>query len=294
MSEKITAAIGDKQIIIESGKLAKQADGAVTVQLGDTIVVVAAVAATKAKEGQDFFPLTVDYREKAAAAGKRAEECRACHGTGELRQSQRTPFGQFVNVTTCPHCRGEGHTVPDPCKACGGVGRVRGARSVRVTIPAGVDTGQRLRLTGEGETGERGGLRGDLYIFLTVAAHNFFRRDGLDVYCEVPVSFIQAALGDEISLPTLNCPEKNTCFEKLRIPAGAQTGTVFRMQGKGFPAINSRQRGDMYVAVKVAIPQQLSGKQKQLLEEFASVSGEELHKPQKPFFDRIKHLFHIP
>ncbi|MEW6201152.1 MAG: molecular chaperone DnaJ [bacterium] len=218
-------------------------------------------------------------------SGTHRVTCSTCRGTGEMRQAQQTVFGQFVNITTCYECRGSGEVVPDPCSACRGEGFVRGARKVLVKIPAGIDTGTRLRLRGEGELGERGGPRGDLYIFITVEEHKFFKRAGEDIHCEVPVSFIQAALGDEIEVPTLRG------VEKLRILAGTQSGAKFRLRNKGMPLLHSARRGDQIVTVRVVVPERLTARQKELLQDFATSIGDEIVKPQKSFFSRFKELF---
>lgn len=218
-------------------------------------------------------------------SGSATVACSLCNGAGEIRQARRTVFGQFVNVTTCQNCGGTGRIVPDPCPACQGSGQVRGERKVMVKVPPGVETGTRLRLSGEGEPGERGGPRGDLYIFITVEEHDFFKREGEYVYCEIPVSFAQAALGDEIEVPTLYGTEK------LGIPPGTQTGAQFRLRNKGMPILRSGYRGDQIVRLKVQVPKKLNKKQKDLLREFAETSGDELHRPQKKFFDRFRDLF---
>ena len=197
---------------------------------------------------------------------------------------RQTVFGQMVNVTTCPTCHGRGSEIPDPCRRCGGSGQTRAEKKVKISVPAGVDTGQKLRLMGEGEPGERGGQRGDLYVVIHVRGHEFFQRDGLSVYCEVPISFIQAAMGDEMEVPTLYGTEK------LKIPGGTQTGTVFRLRGKGFPHLRGRDRGDQYVMVKVITPKRLDSKQKKLLMKFAESVGEEIHKPQIRIFKKIMEM----
>ncbi len=221
-----------------------------------------------------------------SASGAAPTICAHCGGSGEVRQARNTVFGRMVNVQTCPVCRGEGRMPADPCIACNGTGRMRVNKNIKVKIPAGIDSGQRLRLVGEGEAGDRGGQRGDLYVVVFLKEHELFKREGQDVFCEIPISFTQAALGDEIQVPTLYGPEK------LRIPAGTQTGTVFRMREKGFPHIRGRHKGDHHISVKVMVPSGLSSKQKKLLREFADESGD-MHRPQKSIFDKMKDIFSI-
>ena len=218
-------------------------------------------------------------------SGSHQVTCSTCRGTGEMRQARQTVFGQFINIITCPECRGAGRVVPDPCSACRGEGLVRGSRKVLVKIPPGIDTGTRLRLRGEGEIGERGAPRGDLYIFINVEEHEFFKRAGEDIHCEVPVSFVQATLGDEIEVPTLRGEEK------LRIPPGTQSGAKFRLRHKGMPLLHSTRRGDQIIAVHVLVPERLTPRQKELLHEFEKSGGDETVKPQKGFFKQFKDLF---
>lgn len=208
--------------------------------------------------------------------------CQKCRGTGEVRQVRQSMLGQVVNVTTCPDCRGRGQVVKDPCRKCGATGMMRGEKKVKVTVPAGVDTGQQLRLMGEGEMGELGGPRGDLYVVMFVREHEFFKREGQDIICELPISITQAALGDDVEVPTL------FGMEKLQIPAGTQTGMVFRLRERGLPHIRGRHKGDQHVLVKVMTPTKLNTKQKRLLKEFAAESGDTIHRPQKNFFEKIK------
>jgi len=220
-------------------------------------------------------------RGNRAEPGTPVRDCSRCHGAGEIRHVRQTAFGRFVNVAPCPDCRGEGKRIETPCRECGGAGMVRRRRTIKVKIPAGVDDGQRIRLAGEGAAGERGGPPGDLYIFVSVRPHEFFRRQGNDVICEVPISFVQAALGDEIEVPTLYGPAK------LRIPEGTQTGTRFRLKGQGIADPRGYGRGDQYVEAKVVTPTRLSAKQRELLREFARLGGSKVEE-EKGFFDRVK------
>lgn len=218
---------------------------------------------------------------RGAEPGTLIRDCPQCGGRGEIRDVRQTPFGRFVNVHPCPHCRGEGKVIDEPCRECRGAGVVTRRRKIKVKVPAGVDTGFRLRLAGEGEAGERGGPPGDLYVFITVRPHEFFQRKGTDVYCEVPISFAQAALGDEIEVPTLN--GKVT----LKVPEGTQTGTQFRLRGHGVPDPRGYGRGDQYVTVRVVTPTRLTPRQKELLREFARAGGDEA-PDGKGFFGRMK------
>ncbi len=207
--------------------------------------------------------------------------CPACRGTGQVRYQQ----GFFTIAKTCGQCSGEGTVIRDPCRACRGVGWVEKRFPVKVRIPPGVDTGTRLRLRGEGEPSPNGGPPGDLYVVVKVQEHPLFQRDGVNVLCEVPVSFAQAALGAEIEVPTLEGKVK------MKVPAGTQSGTVFRLKGKGVPNIQAQGRGDQLVRIVVEVPRKLSQKQRELLEEFARVSGEEVHPMTKGFFEKVKEIF---
>ncbi|MDU4959817.1 MAG: molecular chaperone DnaJ [Sporomusaceae bacterium] len=217
-----------------------------------------------------------------AAAGTHPETCPQCKGSGQTQVVQNTPFGRMVNVRTCERCRGEGKIVHTPCRDCKGQGRVRRSRKIKVKIPAGVDTGSRLRVAHEGEAGLRGGPQGDLYVYIFVKSHKLFAREGNDVLCEVPVSFVQAALGDEIDVPTLDGKVK------MRVPEGTQSGTILRLKDKGIPYLRGNGRGDQNVRIKVVTPHKLNEKQKQLLQDFARASGENINPEEKGFFKKMK------
>ena len=224
-----------------------------------------------------------------AAPGSKPKTCLACAGTGQMQFAQSTPFGRIVQSRTCDRCRGTGQIIDKPCPTCRGEGHVRKTRNIKVKVPPGVDNGSRLRLSGEGEAGAKGGPPGDLYVYIHVKAHRVFRREGDDLVCEVPVSYTQAALGDELEVPTL---EGN---EKLKIPEGTQSGTVFRIKGNGVPHVNGYGRGDQHVLVKVVTPSKLTEKQKELLREFARLGAD---TPQasgnaadKGFFGKMKDAF---
>jgi len=221
-----------------------------------------------------------------AEPGTSAETCPNCNGTGEIRSAQNTLFGQFVNVQTCPRCGGEGKIIKEPCRNCKGTGKIKKKKVVKVKIPAGVETGHRLRMSGMGEPGEKGGPSGDLYIIIYVEPHKLFSREGIDIICSHSISFVKAALGGEISVPTL---EDNVT---MKIPAGTQSSTVFRLKGNGIYKIGTKHRGNEYVKIIVQIPKNMSQQQKKLLFEYANLDGENMDKiGEKGFFDKIKDAF---
>jgi molecular chaperone DnaJ len=217
--------------------------------------------------------------------GTSAENCKRCQGTGQIRYSQATPFGQFVNVKTCDACRGEGKIITQPCEKCHGKGRVSKSQRISMNIPAGIDEGQTISLRGEGESGLRGGPSGDLYVSIHIKPHEIFKREGYDVVCDVPISFTQAALGAEIEIPTIDG------IMKYIIPEGTQTSTVFKLKGKGIKRLRSNSRGDQYFRVNVEVPVKLTQKQRELLRQFADISGDEGLEQKKGFFDKVKDLF---
>ena len=218
-----------------------------------------------------------------AKPGTQPVTCSVCRGTGQQETVQNTPFGRIVNRRVCMACQGTGRVIPEKCTTCRGTGRVRRPKTIPVNIPPGVDNGVQLRLAGQGEPGVNGGPPGDLYILLRVKPHPFFERDGQDIFCEVPITFVQAALGDEIEVPTLKGKVK------LKIPAGTQTGTSFRLRGKGVPANRGNREGDQHVTVRVVTPTSLTERQKELLREFAALSGDPLPDEQADgLFQRMK------
>ncbi len=221
-----------------------------------------------------------------AAAGTSPETCPTCRGTGQVRTQQRTPFGVIQNVSACRACGGTGKIIKNPCKRCSGQGKVRVQRTIEVTIPAGIADGQAVVVRGQGDSGLRGGPAGDVHISVMVRPHPIFDRKGFDVLCDYPISFAQAALGAKLEIPTLDGKIDYT------IPEGTQTGTVFKIKGKGIPFINGRGRGDQLLTVVVEVPKHLTDAQKQLLREFDSQTYNDQHyQKSKGFFDKIKDLF---
>lgn len=220
-----------------------------------------------------------------AELGSKVETCPECHGSGEIRFTQNTMFGQMTNVRPCPKCHGEGKIISEPCKECRGQGTVKKNKKLKVKIPAGVDNGSRLRVAGEGEAGVKGGPSGDLYVYLYVKPHKFFERDGTTVYCEVPINIVQATLGDEIKVPTLDGQVV------MKVPEGTQPGKVLRLKGKGIPSLRNSTRGDQLVRIKVVVPQKLNEKQKDALRKFAEISKDNINPEEKGFLNKIKDLF---
>jgi molecular chaperone DnaJ len=217
-----------------------------------------------------------------AEPGTSPTRCATCKGTGEVRQVRQTFLGSMVSATTCPTCRGTGEVITSPCHTCRGRTQVQQTRRRTVAIPAGVDTGTRVRIPGEGEPGINGGPHGDLYVFLNVAPHKYFRRQGDDIVLEVAINMALAALGGEVQVPTVNGAEK------LKIPAGTQPGTVFQMRGRGVPHLQRGGRGDMHVVVTVATPTHLNGEQKKLLKDLARQLGNEAVPQERGLVDRMR------
>ena len=220
-----------------------------------------------------------------AKAGTSKKTCPTCNGSGQVQSVQRTPFGNIASTRTCSTCNGEGEVIESPCTKCHGKGSIRKTKTIEVDIPAGIDEGQMIKLSGQGELGTRGGPRGDLYIEVNVKPHQLFTREGYDVYLEMPITFAQATLGDKIQVPTLDGKVE------YEISEGTQTGTVFRLKGKGIPKLRSNARGDQYVKVTVEIPKKLNDKQKELVRQFAKECGEEVHERQQSLSNKIDNFF---
>lgn len=220
-----------------------------------------------------------------AEPGTKVETCPECNGSGYVRYTQNTMFGQMVNERPCSRCKGEGKIISEPCKECRGKGTVKRNKKLKVKIPAGVDNGSRLRVGNEGEAGAKGGSNGDLYVYLYVKPHKFFERDGTTVMCEVPINIVQATLGDEIKVPTLDGQVT------MKIPEGTQPGKVMRIKGKGIPSLRTGSRGDQLVRIKVVVPNKLSDKQKDALRKFADISKDNINPEEKSFMDKVKGFF---
>ena len=216
------------------------------------------------------------------AAGTSPEVCPDCHGTGTVQVRRQTPMGVFATSSPCPKCGGKGRIIHQPCKDCRGSGMVRKKKTIQASIPAGIDNGQTISIRGQGNAGKNGGPAGDLLITITVRPHELFRREGTSVLCEAPITFTQAVLGAELEIPTIDGKVKYT------LPEGTQSGTTFRLKGKGIPSINGRGRGDQYVTVYIETPKNLNKEQKEALKKFAETMGESNYEEQKKFFKKFK------
>src|SRR5512144_2514683 len=217
-----------------------------------------------------------------AKTGTAPTTCRTCSGVGKVRAAQ----GFFTIERTCPSCHGRGEVIETPCPGCNGSGRVTRERTLSVTSPAGVEDGTRIRLAGEGEAGLRGGPAGDLYIFLSIKPHEFFQRDGADLFCRVPIAMTTAALGGQVEVPTIDGGKS-----KVKIPEGTESGKQFRIKSKGMPVLRSKQQGDLYIQVEVETPKSLTRKQRELLKEFENASNESTSPASTGFFARVKEFF---
>lgn len=254
-------------------------------QKGNDLLVDLEVSFEEAAKGVEK-EISINRMERCSAChgsgakdGSKRKTCGNCGGSGKVRVNQTTAFGQFQTVRTCPSCGGRGSIIEEPCPECQGSGRVRQKRKLKVNVPAGVDTGSRLRMHSEGEGGLNGGAPGDLFVNIEVRPHKYFRREGDNIYLEQPISFTEAALGAEIEVPTLEGKVK------LEIPEGTQTGTTFRLRGRGFPKLRGYGKGDQHVRVKVTTPTRLSKEQKELLQKLADSFGDGDDK--KGFFGKV-------
>ncbi|MEO6834704.1 MAG: DnaJ C-terminal domain-containing protein, partial [Candidatus Tumulicola sp.] len=218
-----------------------------------------------------------------ARPGTLVTPCEGCRGSGVMRGVRHTPLGQMVTQTVCTRCQGEGHVTEHPCDGCAGRGRRERDRYLTVKVPAGVDDGSRIRIGGSGEAGTSGGPPGDLYVYLSVAPHPFFKRDGLDTYADAPVSFPQAALGGPITVHSLEGDVE------VHLAPGTQAGTMLRLRGRGMPSVRGPARGDHHVTVHVVVPTKLSKGQRELLEEYARAGGDAVE--ERSFFERVKDAF---
>ena len=216
------------------------------------------------------------------APGTTPEICPDCHGSGMVQVQQRTPMGVFASSRPCQRCHGTGKIIHQPCADCGGSGAVRRRKTIKVTIPAGIDHGQTISLRGQGNAGKNGGPAGDLLITVMVRPHELFRREGYDVFCEAPITFSQAVLGAKLKIPTIDDSVEYS------IPEGTQTGSVFRLRGKGIPVLNGRGRGDQYVTVVIETPRGLNREQKEALKKFSETLGEKNYEKRKSFLDFLR------
>lgn len=226
--------------------------------------------------------------------GSRAEpgttpvRCSQCNGSGEVRRVQQSILGSFVNVSTCPTCQGSGEVISTPCQHCRGSGQVRTAKSINVKIPAGVDDGTRIRLAGEGEPGQQGGPPGNLYVLLHVQRHPIFRRNGDDIVLELNINIAQAALGDKVTIPTLDGDET------IQIPPGTQTGRVFRLRGRGVTRLRRTGRGDLLILTQVVVPTKLDEQQRELIQELGKTLGKEvISQQERSLMDRLRDVFSL-
>lgn len=218
-------------------------------------------------------------------AGTQPETCPECNGQGQVRVTQRTPLGAVSTTRTCSRCNGQGKIIKNPCSKCNGQGRIRTTKKVEVNIPAGIDDGQVVLLRGQGDSGTNGGPSGDLNISINVRPDPLFKREGYDVWCEIPLTYMQAVFGDELIVPTIDGKVKYT------IPEGTQPGTVFRLRGKGVQKLHGRGTGDQYVEVTVEVPKGLSKSQKEALKAFENTLNEKQYEKRKGFFDKLKNMF---
>ena len=233
--------------------------------------------------------VTVDRYEQCdtchgsgCAAGTSPEVCPDCHGTGTVQVRRQTPMGVFASSAPCGRCGGKGRIIHQPCPDCRGSGSARKRKTIQASIPAGIDNGQTISIRGQGHAGKNGGPAGDLLITITVKPHDLFRREGTSVLCEAPITFTQAVLGAELEIPTIDGKVKYT------LPEGTQSGTTFRLKGKGIPSINGRGRGDQYVTVYIETPRNLNKEQREALKKFAETLGENNYEERRKFFKKFK------
>ncbi|MFD2209219.1 molecular chaperone DnaJ [Virgibacillus halophilus] len=221
-----------------------------------------------------------------AKPGTKPKTCSHCHGSGQLNTEQNTPFGKVVNRRVCHYCGGTGKIIPEKCTTCGGTGKIKQQKKIHISIPAGIDEGQQIRVSGKGEAGSNGGPSGDLYVVVQVRSHEFYQREGDNIFCELPLTFAQASLGDEVEVPTVHGKVR------LKIPAGTQTGKTFRLKGKGAPNVRGYGHGDQHVQVRVVTPTALTERQKELLREFNEIDGKAATDEQEDtLFQRFKKAF---
>jgi molecular chaperone DnaJ len=218
-------------------------------------------------------------------AGHNPQTCTQCHGTGQETVLQRTPIGSIRTTRTCSKCGGRGQIIDHPCKKCGGSGKVGVTKTIEINIPAGIDDGQTLSVRGQGNCGSNGGPSGDLHVTISVRPDVLFKRDGYDIWCDIPLTYYQAVVGYELTVPTIDGKVK------YNVPAGTQPGTVFKLRGKGVQQLNGRGRGDQFVTVTVEVPKNLNKEQQRALQEFESTLNEKNYEKRKGFFDKLKESF---
>lgn len=230
------------------------------------------------------FEACADCNGSGAEKGTSAQTCPECNGSGQVRYTQRTPFGMTTSVRACQRCGGKGKIITTPCKKCSGSGRVRRKVKLDISIPAGIDDRQTLTLRSQGDNGINGGASGDVLVDVIVRPHHIFKREGYHIFCEMPITYVQAALGDELTVPTIDGKVK------YKIPEGTQPSTTFRLKGKGVKQLNSSARGDQYVTVIVEVPKNLSKKQKDILRGLESSLSDASYEKRKSFFDKLKEI----
>ena len=219
-----------------------------------------------------------------ADSNTKKQVCPECNGRGSVKTNQRTPFGVISSTRVCSRCGGRGEIVTNPCSKCKGSGRIRSTANLELNIPAGINDGETIRISGKGDAGLNGGSAGDVYVTVEMMSHPLFEREGSDIYCDIPITYAQAVLGAEITVPTIDGDVKYT------IPEGTQSGTKFRLRGKGVKLLRRDARGDQYVTVNVEVPKKLSKKQKELLQDFDNSLDEKNHSKRENFFDKLKQL----
>ena len=257
-------------------------------QRGESIRLSLAISFEEAAFGCEK-EVSVDRMEQCGtchgngcAAGTTPEVCPDCHGTGQVQVRRQTPMGVFATSSPCGRCGGKGKIIHQPCPDCRGSGAVRRRKTIQVSIPAGIDNGQTISVRGQGSAGKNGGPAGDLWVTITVRPHELFRREGTSVLCDAPITFAQAVLGAELEIPTIDGKVK------YDLPEGTQSGTTFRLKGKGIPAINGRGRGDQYVTVYIETPRNLNREQKEALKKFAESVGDNNYEERRKFFRKFK------
>ena len=257
-------------------------------QRGESIRLSLAISLEEAAFGCEK-EVSVDRMEQCGtchghgcAAGTTPEVCPDCHGTGQVQVRRQTPMGVFATSSPCGRCGGKGKIIHQPCPDCRGSGAVRRRKTIQVSIPAGIDNGQTISVRGQGSAGKNGGPAGDLLVTITVRPHELFRREGTSVLCDAPITFAQAVLGAELEIPTIDGKVK------YDLPEGTQSGTTFRLKGKGIPAINGRGRGDQYVTVYIETPRNLNREQKEALKKFAESVGDNNYEERRKFFRKFK------